>query len=91
MLSVNQTRKGGRPYPNWLINGFQEVIEECGLIDMEIEGYTHMWKKGRGTFQWVEVRLDRALVSSSWLELYQNATLLNIKVSTSDRSRNHNF
>lgn len=32
-------KRGGRLYPTWLIKGFQEVVEECGLTDMELCGY----------------------------------------------------
>lgn len=32
-------KKGGRLYPEWLVKCFQDVVEECGLTDMELCGY----------------------------------------------------
>lgn len=79
-------KRGGPLYPSWLINGFQEVLEECGLHDMELAGYSFTWERGKCTNNWIEIRLDRALASSSWLNLFKDAKLVNLKVSTSDHS-----
>ncbi|XP_062076041.1 uncharacterized protein LOC133780185 [Humulus lupulus] len=85
VLSMDDKR-GGRPYPNWLIHGFQEVVDECGLLDLELEGNRFTWEKGQGTEQMVEVRLDRALVSQSWYEMFNMAKLFNLDISTSDHT-----
>ncbi|XP_060965524.1 uncharacterized protein LOC133034451 [Cannabis sativa] len=77
-------KRGGRPYPNWLLTGFQDVVSECHLIDMEIQGHPFTWEKGKGTDQWVEVRLDRALVSYDWQALFPSAILENLEVTVSD-------
>lgn len=34
-----EDKRGGRPYPQWLLNGFQKVVEERDLNDLKIEGY----------------------------------------------------
>ncbi|XP_062099802.1 uncharacterized protein LOC133805647 [Humulus lupulus] len=83
ILRPNEKR-GGRPYPRWLIDGFSQAIWDCGLVDLELSGYPYTWERGRGSENWVEVRLDRALASSSWLNLFPNFILLNTEVSTSD-------
>ncbi|XP_060959224.1 uncharacterized protein LOC115699974 [Cannabis sativa] len=77
-------KRGGRSYPNWLLNGFQDVVSECHLIDMELRGYPFTWEKGKGTSQWVEVRLDRALVNHDWQMLFPSASLENIEVTVSN-------
>uniref|UniRef100_A0A803P3J7 Reverse transcriptase n=1 Tax=Cannabis sativa TaxID=3483 RepID=A0A803P3J7_CANSA len=56
-------KRGGRSYPGWLIQGFQDMVSECNLIDMELVGYLFTWEKGKGTATWVEVRLGRALIN----------------------------
>lgn len=61
-------------------------MEECDLHDMELQGYPFTWERGHGTDKWVEIRLDRALVSSAWLNLFKEAKLINLDVSTSDHS-----
>ncbi|KAM6561714.1 hypothetical protein CsatA_030953 [Cannabis sativa] len=77
-------KRGGRPYPNWLLTGFQDVVSECHLIDMELRGHPYTWEKGRGTDQWVEVRLDRALISHDWQTLFPSAFLENLEITVSD-------
>uniref|UniRef100_A0A803PUY4 Uncharacterized protein n=1 Tax=Cannabis sativa TaxID=3483 RepID=A0A803PUY4_CANSA len=47
-------------------------------------GYPFKWERGKGTDKWVEVLLDRALVTPSWLDKFQGAQLLYLEVSTSD-------
>lgn len=77
-------KRGGRLYPRWLIQGFQEVLDDCELIDMDLHGYPYIWERGRGTDAWIEIRLDRALASKSWIENFVDARLTNLDISTSD-------
>lgn len=77
-------KRGGRPYPQWLIQGFVEVVNECWLVDMSLIGYPFTWEKGYGTKKWVEVRLDKALATEDFLEMFKDARLTNIEVTTSD-------
>lgn len=77
-------KRGGRLYPTWLIQGFQEVMDECGLQDMELQGYPFTWQRGHGTSKWVEIRLDMALVSKAWTDIFGDAKLINLEVTTSD-------
>ncbi|KAK1392800.1 hypothetical protein POM88_011856 [Heracleum sosnowskyi] len=53
---------------------------------MELQGYRYTWERGHGTDQWIEIKLDRALVSSSFLQVFTEAKLSNLEVSTSDHS-----
>lgn len=81
-----EDKRGGRPYPTWLVQGFQKCIDDCGLHDIELEGYPYTWERGYGTESWTEIRLDRALVSNSFMSLFTDVRLLNLKFSTSDHS-----
>ncbi|XP_060959342.1 uncharacterized protein LOC115704505 [Cannabis sativa] len=74
-----EDKKGGHPYPNWLVDGFRDTIQECGLIDLDIVGHRFTWEKSRGTDNWIEVRLDRALVAERWLQLFPRAKLINLE------------
>ncbi|KAK1376020.1 hypothetical protein POM88_032213 [Heracleum sosnowskyi] len=60
-----EDKKGGRPYPQSLIKGFTDVLDDCSLLDMNLQGYQYTWERGAGTSDWIEVRLDRALSSAS--------------------------
>lgn len=84
---VSQNDKhGGAPYLRWLINGFNETLIDTGLYDMTLVGHQYTQERGRGTTDWTEVRLDRALTTSSWLDLFPLAKLYNLDGSTSDHS-----
>ncbi|KAK1367210.1 hypothetical protein POM88_042771 [Heracleum sosnowskyi] len=74
-------KKGGRRYPNWLVQGFRDVVEECELSDLDMQGYPFTWERGHGTAEWVEIRLDRALVTKSWTDIFQDAKLINMECS----------
>lgn len=81
-----EDKRGGRQYLTWLIKGFERCVEECNLHDLELEGYPYTWERGYGTESWIEIRLDRALVSSSFMTQFVDAKLTNMKISTSDHS-----
>uniref|UniRef100_A0A803Q8J8 DUF4283 domain-containing protein n=1 Tax=Cannabis sativa TaxID=3483 RepID=A0A803Q8J8_CANSA len=68
---ANQSENnGGRPYPNALIEGFQSVLHECSLHDLDLHGHPYTWERGRNSGNLVEIRLDRALVSQLWLDTF---------------------
>lgn len=70
-------KMGGSDHPNWCINGFREVITECNLHDLPLYGYPFTWARARGTPHAVEERLNLALVTNSWLAMFDNARLIN--------------
>lgn len=53
---------------------------------MDIEGYPYTWERGHGTEEWIEIRLDRVLVSNSFLQFFVDARLINMEISTRDHS-----
>lgn len=53
---------------------------------MDLHGYPFTWERSHGTDKWVEIRLDRAIVSRTWLDIFKDARLVNLNVSTSDHS-----
>ncbi|KAL8118945.1 hypothetical protein AgCh_016437 [Apium graveolens] len=77
-------KKGGRPYPSQLIQGFRDVIEDYNLSDMDLIGYPFTWERGSTAADRIEVRLDRALISANFQNMFPEAKLYNLEVSTSD-------
>uniref|UniRef100_A0A803NH35 Uncharacterized protein n=1 Tax=Cannabis sativa TaxID=3483 RepID=A0A803NH35_CANSA len=51
-------KRGGRPYPSWLVEGFQKALADCNLVDIDLCGYQFTWERGRGTERWVEDIFD---------------------------------
>ncbi|XVF39981.1 hypothetical protein PTKIN_Ptkin01aG0076500 [Pterospermum kingtungense] len=85
LLSL-EDKRGGAAHPEWCYRGFREVVLECNLHDLYMEGYPFTWSRSKGTLNGVEERLDRALVSSSWLVSFPNARLVNLVAAMSDHS-----
>lgn len=42
-------KKGGAPYPQWLLDGFNGTLEEAGWHDVELYGHPFTWERGRDT------------------------------------------
>lgn len=63
-------KKGHREQPNWLFSGFWEVVVDCELVNVPLEGYLFTWSKSLGTNRAVEERLDRAPFTNSWMVLF---------------------
>ncbi|XP_073036978.1 uncharacterized protein [Primulina eburnea] len=51
-----------------------------------MEGYPFTWVRSKGTTSMIEERLDRALVSASWLELFPQAKLEKLIAPISDHT-----
>ncbi|GAU19619.1 hypothetical protein TSUD_383140, partial [Trifolium subterraneum] len=79
-------KKGIHPHPNGLCMGFRQAVSDCDLIDIPIEGHQFTWIKSRGTPHVIEERLDRAMTSTSWLQLFPHVRLTNLLASHSDHS-----
>lgn len=85
-IVAHSDKKGGASYPQWLVDGFNDILQDTMLIDMELVGHQYTWERGRGTAEWMEVRLDRVLTNQSWLTLFPFAKLYNMEGSPSNYS-----
>lgn len=81
-----EDKRGKVHHPNWLINGFHDTVRECNLIDLPLNGYQFTWENRRDSDSAVEERLDRALASEVWLNLFPIAQLSNLLAPVSDHS-----
>ncbi|XP_074374206.1 uncharacterized protein LOC141714592 [Apium graveolens] len=85
-LTSQTDKKGGPPYPNHLIEGFNDCLHEANLHDLDIICYQFTWEKGRNTDHWVEIRLDRVLAKTQWLNVFDMANIYNLQGFPSDHS-----
>lgn len=85
LLSTSD-KKGSNHHPQWLYSCFCSAVLDCGLTDLPLLGYPSTWERGKGLAAYMEERLDRALVSSSWILNFPHAQLHNSAVSISDHS-----
>lgn len=85
-ISSQAKKRGVHQHPGLLIEGFNAALEDCGLIDLGLYGYPFTWERGRGTANWVEERLDRAVGNGQWCSRYSQARVENIGAVSSDHS-----
>jgi hypothetical protein len=81
-----EDKKGRRPHPNWLCEGFQNAVSDRDLTDIQIEDYPFTWIKSRRSPYVIEERLDRAMTNTNWLSVFPDVKLLNLVASHSDHS-----
>lgn len=79
-------KRGMVDHPNWLFAGFRNAVMDCNLIDLPLHGYQFTWSRCRGTANSIEERLGRAMASSSWIDLFPDACLMNSVAPVSDHS-----
>lgn len=75
---------GPNPHPPWLYRGFNDTITNCGLRDFNFDGSQYTWEKARGKPDWTKEKLDRILVSDSWLDVFNGATTTSFEAPSSD-------
>lgn len=58
-LLSQEEKRSKHPHPQYLLNGFHSVTDDCGLLDLDMDGYQFTWSKSSYTDCFVEERLDR--------------------------------
>ena len=82
---LEASEKRGRTIrPQWLINGFWQAVLDVGLSDVPLDGYPFTWFKSLGTPRAIEERLDRALATNSWFNIFPNASMETLVAPASD-------
>ena len=61
---------------------FAQVIDELGLVDLPLQGGEYTWSGGPNNQYWA--RLDRFLVTSSWLDQFSSVTQKRLSRPVSD-------
>lgn len=59
-------KMGSLPHPKSLLDGFKAVLEECGLLELDLLEGEFTWEQSQGTPNWVRERLDRAFADEQW-------------------------
>ncbi|XP_058788236.1 uncharacterized protein LOC131662466 [Vicia villosa] len=85
-LLSQEDKRGTHTHPNWLCTGFRQAVTDCDLIDIALEGYQYTWVRSRGSAHMVEERLDRAMATTEWLDLFLQVSLKNLMAAHSDHN-----
>lgn len=83
-IMFDHEKKGGRPQPRFLLDGFRNVVANCGLTDLGFSGSEFTWESSRGSAAWIQERLDSCLANYDWKAIFPLAEVKVVEVSTFD-------
>ncbi|XP_031127606.1 uncharacterized protein LOC116029699 [Ipomoea triloba] len=73
-LLYHSEKRGPNPHPESLMMGFGDALQDCRLMDLGMMGNQFTWERGRGTEAWVEERLDRAVATLEWSDIFEEVS-----------------
>ena len=68
------------------MEGFRDVLNRCSLGELRFVGQWYTWERGRSPKTRIRERLDRFLVSFSWMQLFSEAYIEHTLRYSSDHS-----
>ncbi|KAK9684877.1 hypothetical protein RND81_10G239200 [Saponaria officinalis] len=77
--------KGGER-AQWQMNNFRNATDTCGLMDVPYVGYEYTFDNGQAENDNRQSRIDRAMVTESWWELFPYAKLHHLVREWSDHA-----
>ncbi|KAF7114851.1 hypothetical protein RHSIM_RhsimUnG0075100 [Rhododendron simsii] len=75
VLSVEDKRGGNIPKLG-RIRVFREMLEDCGLTDLECKGPRFMWRNNRNEGDFIMERIDIAFANARWRETFDTALVM---------------
>ncbi|XP_074289614.1 uncharacterized protein LOC141614766 [Silene latifolia] len=84
VLFVTEMKGGVRA--QWQMNNFREVVDDCGLRDVDFEGYTFTYDNGQAEEDNRQSRIDRAQCNEAWIDLFPRAKLIHLEREWSDHA-----
>ena len=85
-ITSNEEKWGGRKREQGSFQDFNNFIEHNGLIDIGFEGNPWTWSNHWSHEGEIKQRLDRALVSHDWSQIFDRTIVKHIEILGSDHS-----
>ncbi|XP_057250759.1 uncharacterized protein LOC130591452 [Beta vulgaris subsp. vulgaris] len=85
-ILLDSEKMGGNDRASWQMENFRNAVNVCGFHDVPFSGYEFTYDNGRELQDNVQCRLDRALVTTSWSNLFLDAHLWNLDREWSDHA-----
>ena len=86
-ITSNEEKWGGRKREQGSFQDFNNFIEHNGLIDTGFEGNPWTWSNHWSHEGEIKQRLNRALVSHDWSQIFDRTIVKHIETLGSDHSR----
>ena len=83
ILSINE-KIGGVTRPEQQMEGFRNVVNFCGFLDLGYQGVDFIWCNMQEGENRIQLRLDRALANTEWSGKFEGMRVYHIMDSTSD-------
>ncbi|XP_074302786.1 uncharacterized protein LOC141634757 [Silene latifolia] len=80
------TEMKGGSRAQWQMNNFRDAADTCGLRDIPFEGYMFTFDNGQAGVNNRQCRLDRAVGTSEWFDLFSYAKLFHLDREWSDHA-----
>ncbi|KAJ9671525.1 hypothetical protein PVL29_025297 [Vitis rotundifolia] len=81
-VTLSQWERSRQGHLNGAMRRFAQVANDLDLLDLPLQGGLFSWSGGRNNQSWA--RLDRFLVSQSWLDLFKGVVQCRLPRPTSD-------
>ena len=85
-VSCALEKEGGSERPRQQMKNFNETINFCGLRDLGFNGSKFTWIYQRKDGTQIKERLDRAMATPGWMNLFPEAKLYHLSSSVSDHN-----
>lgn len=63
-------KKGGKQCNQRRLTSFNDMLNKCGLVDLEFKGPKFTWRNNRGGDELIMERIDMVFANSMWRELF---------------------
>ena len=77
-------KSGGRLRPRKQMEDFRDVLDECRFQDLEFSSNKFTWCNGHGEGHTVWERLDKAVGSVEWMDMFLASKGVHLECGTSD-------
>ena len=83
-ILASDEKNGGIRRPMAPMLEFRHTLFHCDLVDLGFNRYCFTWRNGRDEDVFVEERLDRAVATTEWKEMFPRAKVSHLFASYSD-------
>ncbi|KAL3820475.1 hypothetical protein ACJIZ3_006380 [Penstemon smallii] len=80
----NSEKEGGNRTPGYQLRDFRVALQDSGLTDLGYSGYPYTWSNGWEFPRTINVRIDRACISDSWLNKFPASKVRHLDYGGSD-------
>ncbi|XP_042969166.1 uncharacterized protein LOC122301869 [Carya illinoinensis] len=85
-ILYQKEKLGGASRPYKQIEEFRQVVERCGLSDLQSRGQKYTWANNKFGGDFIKERIDRAFANKEWSNLHSLASCTILPAVNSDHS-----